>query len=126
MKLLLKVDSTTKKRRWDRQKCNKCVYRFTCFSGNEIIVESTILNSTPLPNPYNRRYRRVEVIASFLVPSCVRVGLFRHLADNVFGGFKLGKVLDFKFDISRITVRLTPPTIIVFGHTWSVGVNGST
>lgn len=127
MKLLVNIDSTTKKRGWDRRSCDGCTHRFTCFSGNEIIVESDTLNSTVIPTTSRRRLKRVEVIASFPIPSCVRVGLFKQLGqDEHFGRFKLGKVLDPKFDISHVTVKLKPPTIEVCGHTWSVGVNGST
>ena len=127
MRLLVNIDSTTKKRQWDRRNCDGCMHRFTCFSSNEIIVESDTLSSTVLPMLHHRLLKRVEIIASFSIPSCVRVGLFKQLGgDDFFNKFKLGKILDSKFDLSHVTVKLKPPTIIVYGHTWSTGVNGST
>lgn len=108
MKLWLDINKVTKKRNWDKDKCNTCGYRFTCFAGNEIIVESDKLD-----------INKGHFVALFSVPSCIRVGIFKQMSDNWdFGSFKYGKLLDTEFRISYANVTLKPPTIRLYGTKW--------
>ena len=107
MKLWLEVNKITRKKNWNKEKCYICNHRFTCFSGNEIIVEPEQVNVD------NKHF-----VAVFLVPSCLRVGIFKQLPDTWFtSNFKYGKVLETNYDVLHATITIKPPTIQLEGRT---------
>ena len=97
------TDNRTMKRHWHfgSEGCNKCQYRFECFTDNRVHIESVLVDCTEVPNPY-RYYERYK--AEFHLPKCLRLGLYKQIADTGYwmksyrldygDGFKLGIIYD--------------------------------
>ncbi len=109
MKLWLEVNKITKKKKWNNEKCNGCGHRFSCFSGNEVIID---------PDSFLEEGN--HWVAVFSVPYCLRVGLFKQLPDSWFmSNFKYGKVIEVDDEISQVsqaTITIKPPTIRIEGR----------
>jgi hypothetical protein len=110
MQLLLEINKYTKKKNWCKDKCDACSYRFSCFSGDDIVIEPDKLGN-------NDGY----FVVSFLVPHCLRIGLFKQLGSGFYGMYHdsaYGKLIDtdYRLDIHHVTVSLHPPTIKIVGR----------
>lgn len=106
MRLWLEVNKVTKKKNWDNEKCYSCNCRFTCFGGNEIILD-----------PIKMDIDGNHFSALFSVPFCLRIGLFKQLSNTWFtSSFKHGKVLDTEYGILQAIITLKPPTIRLIGR----------
>ena len=106
MKLWLEVSKDTKKKNWDNKKCGSCNYRFSCFSGNEIVVEPDQLD-----------IKGNTFVAVFSIPLCLRVGLFKQLPDSWYSSnYRYGKVIDTRNFSCHATITLKPPTIRLDGR----------
>ncbi len=104
----VKVNNITKKKSWDSDKCQDCEYRFGCFSSNEIHLQPVEFSSSAR-----------EFIAKFVFPRCIRIGLFKSLADDglfSFGGFKHGEVRGKGITMINLVVVKLPNIVTVEGY----------
>jgi len=103
MYLYTTTDNRTMKRHWHfgDKECNRCQYRFECFTDDRIHVEPVKVDITEIPDPYRQRDR---FKAEFHLPRCLRLGLYKQVADtgywsrsyrqNFGDGFKLGAIIE--------------------------------
>jgi len=100
MFLYLLVDGWTMKKVWDFEKCGDCLQRFECYTEDCITVRPDKVDMAD----YDNRWWSYQFKAEFHLPKCIRIGLFKQIADTgywshryptEFGdGFKLGGVFE--------------------------------
>ncbi len=59
-----------RKRHWDRAICDSCPHRFSCYSDNVIYVQPSEIEES-----------KKEVILTYIVPKCIRLGLLKNIND---------------------------------------------
>ena len=91
------------KRHWHfgGKECGGCLYRFECFTDDRVHVKPVKVDVT---EEYNRYRQRDRFKAEFHLPKCLRLGLYKQIADcgywsrsyrQDFGdGFKLGAIVE--------------------------------
>jgi len=126
MYLYTTTDNRTMKRHWHfgGRECDGCQYRFECFTSNRIHIKLVKVDITEIPHLYQQcdRFK-----AEFHLPKCLRLGLYKQIADcgfwsrsyrqNFGDGFKLGAIIeeeDEYIDIERAWVKF-PVTLFITG-----------
>jgi len=128
MFLYLAVDDRTIKRTWtwDFNGCKECEFRFECFTDDRVHISPVRVDVSPEFDTWRTRERYK---AEFHLPKCLRLGLFKQIADtgywgqsydNMWGGdgFKLGGIFKDEEDsisIERSWVKF-PNILYVTGH----------
>ena len=123
MFVYLAVDNRTMKRQWDFENCKDCLQRFECYTGDRITVKPDKLDLSESESFYVHKFK-----AEFHLPKCIRIGLFKQIADTGYwtrkyptegDGFKLGGILgddeDEKLTIERSWIKL-PNILYVTGR----------
>lgn len=128
MYLYTATDKRTMKRHWHfgGKECEVCPYRFECFTDDRIHVKPVEVNYT---EDAQHRSRRAPVWtmfkAEFHLPKCLRLGLYKQVADTGFwghgegefgDGFKLGVIVgeEEHIDTERSWVKF-PNILYVIG-----------
>ena len=122
MYLYTATDDRTMKRDWNY--CNTCLHRFECFTDDRIHVNPVKVETEELYDLYRQRDR---FKAEFHLPKCLRIGLYKQVADtgywsrsyreNFGDGFKLGAVVeedDERIGIERSWVKF-PDILYITG-----------
>ena len=112
------------KKVWDFEKCGDCLQRFECYTEDCITVKPYKLDITETNDD---RFWDKMWKAEFHLPKCIRIGLFKQIADTGYwaksyerrwgDGFKLGGVWadeDEQIAIERSWIRL-PNILYVTG-----------
>jgi len=99
MYLYTATDDRTMKRDWNY--CNTCLHRFECFTDDRIHVNPVKVETEEVYDLYRQRDR---FKAEFYLPKCLRLGLYKQVADtgywsrsyrqNYDDGFKLGSIIE--------------------------------
>ncbi len=103
MYLYTSIDYRTMKRRWHfgGEECSGCVFRFGCFTDDVVHVDPVKVDVTEDYSYYNQRDR---FKAEFHLPKCLRLGLYKQIADCGYwsssyrqdngDGFRLGAIIE--------------------------------
>jgi len=124
MYLYTTTDNRTMKRAWNFEHCDACLYRFKCFTDDSVCVNPVKVETEELYSPYRPRDR---FKAEFHLPKCLKLGLYKQLADTGYfsssyrqdngDGFKLGAIIeeeDERIGIERSWVKF-PNILYVTG-----------
>jgi hypothetical protein len=126
MYLIIAIDDRTIKRNWtwDFEGCKDCAFRFGCYTEDVITIKPTKIT---IEYEIYDWVKRSKYKAEFHLPKCVRLGLFKQIADTGFSstfpsefgdGFKLGGVVgdaEERVTMERSWVKF-PDTLYVIGH----------
>lgn len=95
------TDNRTMKNNWyfGGEECSKCQYRFECFTDDRVHVRPVKIDITEITNLYRNEFK-----LEFHLPKCLKLGLYKQLADtgcwgrgymeNFDDGFKLGVIVE--------------------------------
>lgn len=123
MYLYTTTDNETMKRHWHfgGKKCGWCQYRFECFTDDRVHVYPVKVDLITYPQQHD------EFKAEFHLPGCLRLGLYKQIADTGYwsrsykrdygDGFRLGAIIeeeDEQLGICRSWIKL-PNILYVTG-----------